>query len=153
MLVTYPTNLNLQLNLHTRRSFLYSGQCNSIFLSWLSSISIATFKTETSTPRLLRRLHTTDSFLFVYCSKVKLFGVPSFPDSSIFLFEGMFSLSRLNFTFFLFLFIVLRFQCSRCFGFSVSRKYFSVLRSVNYRNLHFVSAFQFTTFNHQQVPN
>ena len=36
----------------------------------------------------------------------------------------MLSLSRLNFTFFLFLCIVLCFQCSCCFGFSVSRKYF-----------------------------
>ena len=56
-------------------------------------------------------------------------------------------------SFFLLVFVVLCFQCGRCFVFSVSRKYFSVLRSVNYRNLHFVSAFQFTTFNHQQVPN
>ena len=32
------------------------------------------------------------------------------------------------------------------FFFSFSRKYFSVLRSVNYHNFHSVSAFQFTTF-------
>ena len=40
--------------------------------------------------------------LYIVSSKVKLSGVPSFPDSSIFLFQGMFSLSRLNFTFFCF---------------------------------------------------
>ena len=41
------------------------------------------------------------SFLYIVL-KLNLFGVPSFPDSSIFLFQGMFSLSRLNFTFFYF---------------------------------------------------
>ena len=129
MLVTYPTNLNLQLNLHARRRF-------SLLRSVQLDFSQLPFHLLLLQPLRLRLvLHVCFavctqrilSFLYVVSSKVKLFGVPSFPDSSIFLFQGMFSLSRLNFTFFLFLFIVLCFQCSRCFIFSVSRKYFSVL--------------------------
>ena len=89
-----------------------------------SLIAIATFKTETSTPRVLRRLHTTDSFLFVYCSKVKLIWrsvLSGFVDLSV----SRYVLPKpLKFYLFLFLFIVLCFQCSLCFGFSVSRKYF-----------------------------
>ena len=132
MLVIYPTNLNLQLNLHTRRSF-------SLLRSVQSHYSQMSFH------QLLLQL------LRVY-TKIKLFGVPSFPDLPILLFQGMFFLSRLNFIFSLFVFIFLRFQCSRCLVSSVSRNVFSVLRSVNYNhNLHFVSAFQFTTFNYQQV--